>query len=149
LRFRTLADFSWIDEVKLWTLPLLVACLVGLASSAYLALRQPAPMDPIQQAFEYSRRHPGEVYLPQFPLVHLMSEDKLYHFSWGLTDRRNAGRPIREAHFQAHIPAEAQFVAITNFVPHYETDMSQRIGSRIPFDDHRELPGFAFYQLRR
>ncbi|MEZ4750056.1 MAG: hypothetical protein R3B54_05350 [Bdellovibrionota bacterium] len=41
----------------------------------------------IESASQYIRRHPGEYYFPNSPLIHLLSESKLYHFEPGLKER--------------------------------------------------------------
>jgi hypothetical protein len=149
LRNRSLADILSANEIKLWTLPLLIVCLIGLGSALSVSLR-PSPASPIRQAFEYSRQHPGKVYFPQFPLAQLMAEGKLYHFSWGLTDRRNAGVPVSDEHFQANLPPHAEVIAITGLVPQFEADMTARQGSRIEhFEDAAQLPQFEFFAVRR
>lgn len=134
---------------RLATLILLFACLIGLSWAVYSSARN-RPESPIQRAFEYSRQHPGKVYFPQFPLAQLMAEGKLYHFSWGLTDRRNAGWPVSDAHFHANIPVSAEAVAITGFVPSFEMDMTARQGSRLAnFQDAAQLPRFEFFAVPR
>jgi hypothetical protein len=143
------ADLLSANEIKLWSLPLLIACIVGMGSAVYKSLT-PRLTSPIRQAFDYSRRHPGKVYFPQFPLAQLMAEGELYHFSWGLTDRRNAGVPVSNAHFLANIPPTAKVIAVTGFVPQFETDMTSRQGPQIThFEDASQLPQFEFFQIRR
>jgi hypothetical protein len=79
-----------------------------------------------------------------------MAEGRLSHFSWGLTDRRNAGMPVSAAHFQANIPASAKVIAVTGFVPQFEADMPSRQGPRIAhFEDASQLPQFDFFEFKR
>ena len=149
LHNRGFDDLLSANEIKLWTLPLLTLCIVGLWSAIFLSLKSASP-SPIRQAFEYSRRHPGKVYFPQFPLAGLMADGNLYHFSWGLTDRRNAGKPVPDEHFQANLPPHAEVIAVTGSVPQFEADMSARQGPRIEnFPDAAQLPQFEFFEVRR
>ena len=79
-----------------------------------------------------------------------MAEGKLYHFSWGLTDRRNAGKPVSAEHFNTNIPPEAEVIAVTGLVPQFEADMSSRQGVRIEnFADAAQLPQFEFFAIHR
>lgn len=133
---------------KLLPFPIIAACLIGLSSAAYFAVKSETPTNPEMTAFEYSRKYPGRVYFPQFPLVHLMVEGRLYNFSWGLTDRRMAGYPVSERIFEANVPREAKLAAVTVFVPQYEEDMSRRLGPPIEnFSDKSQLPQFDFFEL--
>jgi hypothetical protein len=78
-----------------------------------------------------------------------MAEGKLSHFSWGLTDRRNAGMPVSAAHFQANIPATAKAIAVTGFVPQLEADMPSRQGPRIAhFEENPSFRNLIFLNLR-
>ncbi len=148
-RTGSLTDLLSTNAIKLWTVPLLIACIAVLGSAVYKSIKA-QPAGPIQHAYEYSKVHPGKVYFPQFPLVQLMSEGKLYHFSWGLTDRRNAGVPVSDAHFQANIPDNATVIAVTGFVPQFEADMTSRQGPRIEnFEDAGQLPQFEFFEVKR
>jgi len=134
-------------DARLWSLPVLVCCIVGMTSAVYFSVKS-RPASPIQQAFVYARQNPGQVYFPQFPLVHLMAERKLYHFSWGLTDRRNAGAPVSDAHFRANIPHNAKVIAITALNAPFEADMTSREGPRVAdFAGAAELPQFEFVAM--
>ena len=134
-------------EARLWSIPVLACCLVGLMPAAYFSVKS-RPASPIQQAFVYARQHPGQVYFPQFPLVHLMAEGKLYHFSWGLTDRRNAGVPVSDEHFRANISPNAEVLAITSLNAPFESDMTSREGPRVAdFAGAAQLPQFEFFAM--
>jgi len=65
------------------------------------------------QAVEYLRRHPGELYFPWQPLVHLMGEGRLRHFEDGIYAVRLAGFPVSEERFRAHVPERLRAVALT------------------------------------
>lgn len=57
------------------------------------------------------RQNPGRVYFPDNPLAHLMAEQKLYHLSYGLIDRKLGGFPVGEKQFRAHNPPGMNVVA--------------------------------------
>ena len=62
-------------------------------------------------AYQYARRHPGEVYFPRYPLSTLMAEGALYHLSYGLFERQVSGFAIDNAHFWAHVPPKLRAIA--------------------------------------
>lgn len=134
-------------ETKLWSLPVLLACVVSMLPAVYLSAKS-RPPSPMQQAYLYATQHPGQVYFPQFPLVHLMAEGKLYHFSWGLTDRRNAGFPVSDEHFRKYVPATAEVMAVSEFEPQFEADMTSRQGPRdADFAGASQLRRFEFFAM--
>jgi len=55
-------------------------------------------------------QHPGQVYFPNNPLAHLMTEHKLYHLSYAVIDRKLGGYPVGEQHFRAHVPPNMRAV---------------------------------------
>lgn len=62
-------------------------------------------------AYEYAKKHPGEVYFPTSPLPSLLTEGKLYHHAYSLYDREQSGFPVTRKHFQAHIPTNIRLIA--------------------------------------
>lgn len=62
--------------------------------------------NPQQQAFNYAKSHPGEVYCPWNPLTTLLAEKKLYHFEWGIVDRAVGDRPASDQQYLSHFPAK-------------------------------------------
>ncbi|MGG6293742.1 hypothetical protein ACQ4M4_04900 [Leptolyngbya sp. AN02str] len=89
-------------------------------------------VNPVEQAYQYNKEHPGKVYFPDFPLVAIMAEGKLYHSALGLFDRRfyesvNYNLPsdvikigllerfeVENQRFRQHIPSELEFIAFPN-----------------------------------
>lgn len=67
-----------------------------------------------QQAFEFERRHPGEVYFPSNPLATLMASGRGYHMDDGLYCRSVAGYVVSEEQLMRHLPEGASRVA---FIP--------------------------------
>lgn len=67
-----------------------------------------------QLEFEYLDRHPSTIYFPWNPLAELISDGKLYHFSYGLYDRELAGFPISQKHFESYIPKNLKGVGVSS-----------------------------------
>jgi hypothetical protein len=67
--------------------------------------------NPEDQVFRVVRERPGEFYLPFMPLVSVMGEDGVYHFSYALYDRQLAGMPVTGERFRAHLPPHLTYVA--------------------------------------
>ncbi len=65
---------------------------------------------PVIGAYNFAKERPEQVYLPYDPLTTLLTDGKLYHFDYGLFDRRLAGREISREHFEAHIPARIRYI---------------------------------------
>ncbi len=81
-----------------------------LANYAYQELKAGPQVNRITQVYQYSIKHPGEVYFPWYPLPCLMGEGQLYHFSYGVFDRELAGRPLREEHFLKYVPPHSKYI---------------------------------------
>ncbi|MGD1919990.1 MAG: hypothetical protein ACFCAD_14510 [Pleurocapsa sp.] len=64
-----------------------------------------------QVAYEYAKKHPGEVYFPWHILSTLMAEQKMYHFEDAVANRELAGFKVSKQHFLQHIPQDMKFVA--------------------------------------
>jgi hypothetical protein len=103
---------------------------------------------PMEAVFNFSRSHPGQIYFPQFPLTVLMTEGRLYDFSWGLSDRRAAGYPVSEAHFLEHTPASAHRMALLPWVRPWENDIYSRCTDGKPVSSEPGLPGFEICTFR-
>ena len=103
--------------------------------------------NPQESAFRYVQNHPGKGYFPWTPLAHLLGEGRLYHFDYGMSDRRLGNHPITREHFWHHVPRELEFVAYFRAQDHetleyYLTDFV--LSSPIP-----ELPGWEIYRRRQ
>ncbi len=110
------------------------------ADSAWrrLAKRPPALSD---QAFHFIRQHPGESYFPWDPLAHLLAEQKLYHFSYGVFDRALAGFPLTVEHVHSGLPPYLKFVvqASDSQPLEYLPEFNQPDAGYI-----KEMPGWIF-----
>ncbi|MFB0561851.1 MAG: hypothetical protein ACETWM_11675 [Candidatus Lokiarchaeia archaeon] len=97
-------------------------------------------------AYEYAKKHPGEVYFPTNPLSSLLAEGKLYHHAYGLFDRELSGFRVSDEHFQAHIPTNIRLVA---FQSHIRLWLSKYVMNYLPEFSKRvtidELPGWVVY----
>ncbi len=96
-------------------------------------------------AVSYARQHPGRVYFPWNPLLTLMSEQRAYHFAYGVYDRSLAGKPVSTEHFWAGLPVEVEEVLYATgdermLLSGYLTNFTREV--RLP-----ELPGWVI--LRR
>ena len=134
-------------------MPIILMLILGvfvcirLPECCYYLLKG-SPSGPMEGVYDFSRRNPGNVYFPQFPLTVLMAEGYLYNFSWGLTDRRAAGYPVSESQFLEYAPRSAKTMALVPWVPDWDRDVSSRcIAGRIP-TKIPALPGFALCSFR-
>ena len=98
------------------------------------------------KAYKYLLKHKGEVYFPGNPLLHIMAENRAYHFSCGLYDRELNGYPIDKARFLRYIPKDLAEIAVNQqeqgelgrYVLKYLPEFSRKIIK----DD---LPGWDIY----
>lgn len=102
--------------------------------------------NPQEVAFNYVRTHPGTAYFPWTPLAHLMGENRLYHFDYGMSDRRLGGQAITREHFWRHVPTDLEFVAYFNAQDH-ET-LKYFLTDYVRSDPVPELPGWDIYRPR-
>jgi hypothetical protein len=101
----------------------------------------------IQEVYNFSRKHPGKIYFPQFPLTILMAEGRLYDFSWGLSDRRAAGHPVSDAQFRKDTPPSTNRMALMPWVAYWEKDIYSRCTAAAETQEP-SLPGFTICQFR-
>lgn len=106
------------------------------------------PSNEQKVAYEYAKKHPGEVYFPTNPLSSLLAEGKLYHHAYGLFNRELSGFPVSDEHFRAHIPTNIQLVAFRFYRKHessrckYVLKYLPEFSKRVTID---ELPGWTVY----
>ncbi|MCP4663902.1 MAG: hypothetical protein GY856_51620, partial [bacterium] len=133
------------------TLPGLVLLTVVLwqESGCLSSWRRPVRLAelPSEVAYEYARRHPGEVYFPRLTLASYLAEGRVDHQSAGLIDRKVAGVPLSPGHLRAHLPPRLRAVAMVE---------NGFIGERghlglpeysLPVEEP-ELPGFVVFERR-
>lgn len=94
---------------------------------------------PEYAAFEFTKKHPAQVYFPWDPMVTLMAEGRLYHFEWGYLDRYLAGRSPSAATVTAHLPAQVQMIVYT--APPQSTAMLDVLGNFHRQIEVPEMPG--------
>ncbi|MFZ5802896.1 MAG: hypothetical protein ACOY3K_07320 [Candidatus Omnitrophota bacterium] len=63
-------------------------------------------------AYRYALAHPGKTYFARMTLINLLADGKVYHTIDGLMDRYWAGFPIVGEHLRAHIPPQADLMAL-------------------------------------
>ena len=104
-----------------------------------------------QSAYDWLRKNPTRAYFPNNPLAHLMAERRLYHFSYGMLDRRLAGYPLSTEHFLAHVPPAMQAVVFCTrcLIPEIQTrdETMQYLPDFV--DDGVNPDGFWVYVPRR
>ena len=93
-----------INLGRVITTAILLFLVIGSAPAEIYQLIEKPTRYPMQEAFEFSKQHPGEVYFPQLPLSSLLGERKLWHFAWGLSDRAKAGHPVSSEYFYQLYP---------------------------------------------
>jgi len=136
-----------MKQVKAAIVLALLFCLLG-GLPAVIYAKKARFVNPSQRVFEYCRANPERLYFPQFPLAQLMAQGKLYHLSWGLTDRSMAAVPVSDTHFFAEIPANASVMAIMPWVPMWDQEVEKRFGQPVKMSDEA-LEGFEFYSINR
>lgn len=97
---------------------------------------------PAEIAYNYAKKHSGEVYFPWHPLSHLLAENRMYHFEYGLIDRDLAGFPVSERHFRARIPTHLRFIAFHGRNDGYVLTLLPEFKKQIEI---KELPGWTVY----
>jgi len=116
-----LADTALAEETKepgvarvakaVWAV-LLIGLLLGTPSrlSGLYRLTKLYRFNQQEAACAILRKNAGQVYFPNNPLAHLMTEKKLYQFSFGVINRRLGGYPVSEGHFRAYLPPNLKAV---------------------------------------
>jgi hypothetical protein len=89
------------------------AALLACSAAAVIALRLMAdypsmsmvpPRCLSQQAWIFSRQHPGQTYFAQDPLATVMAEGRMYHFDYAVLDREHAGIVTSAKHIREGLP---------------------------------------------
>lgn len=95
----------------------------------------------LERAYLYSRKNPGRVYFPWHPLAALLGEGRLYHFDYGIFDRKLAGDPPSREHLWANLPEEMRFIATPEFV-------QKKFGAKGPLFSSKQLREFRRSRAR-
>jgi hypothetical protein len=91
----------------------LLGCTLILlsAASGVLLLAQKVRSDrlpwrgPVETAFRYLQKHPGQAYFPWLPLSHYYAEGRLTHFETGVRDWRISGMAPSRERIEESVPA--------------------------------------------
>jgi hypothetical protein len=67
--------------------------------------------NPQQQAYDFARAHPGEVYFPWNPLASLQAEGQLFHSELGIWNRSLVGMAMDEEHLRRYLPPAPRLLA--------------------------------------
>lgn len=132
---------------------LTLLCLLLPAASAslqaldlverYAHLDQPRS-DESEAVMAFLNNHPGEAYFPWNPLEHLLVDGSLYHFHYGVYDRKIAGFIVRKEHFREHIPPDCRLVClpVRDLPPNWFLDNLKDFSRP---EDVPELPDFVCF----
>lgn len=131
--------FSWALAVGA-----VVFIALNLPSLEHLPMVARPELNPQEQAYEFTQKHPGKAYFPWNTLSTLMAEGKLYHQEPGIDHREAAGPKITEKLFLEHVPADMKYLA------YHRNSSTRSLGNRFPEFVHRErlreLPGWIVYE---
>ena len=100
---------------------------------------------PNEEAYNFSRQWPGQVFFPWHPLSVYLAEGKIYNFEWGVCDRVEAGISIDRDNFSAHLPSAIKYVAFRQKTPQCTLALLPEFNKLI--QDPR-LPGWSVYARR-
>ena len=93
--------------------------------------------------YQYTKKHPDVAYFPWNNLSTLLASGRLYHFEWGICDRKEAQIPISPEQLQRHVPSK---MVVIGFAPLHQNEytLEQFPLFRQPVQIS-DLPGFACY----
>lgn len=139
----------------LQALLLMVNCMLSASNNAETVWKSiDHPYRNQQQVvFRYAKAYPQTIYCPWNPLTTLLADGKLYHFEWGILDRRYAdhrppaeqlARPLPSpAHFAAHLPARMSAIV---YCSEPQSAVAQQFLPQFRYRVQRdELPGCVVY----
>ncbi len=97
---------------RLVTFSVLIGCAVPAYTESRFQINLVAYAGPTaaDKAFYFLKAHPGEAYFPWNPLGHLMAEGKLYHFCYGVYDRKLADYPMSPEHLHSALPPKVKLI---------------------------------------
>lgn len=110
-------------------------------------LIEPKQQNAAETAYEYMKKHPGQIYFPRLGVLEIMANHKIYHASVALKDRRWAEMPLSQAHFDAYVPPDMKGVAFQEYKDiHMKTLGPYLSGGALQEGRDPELPGFLVYK---
>jgi hypothetical protein len=99
--------------------------------------------NPQETIYRYDKNHEDVIYFPWNNLSTLLATGHLYHFEWGIYDRREANMTLSPEQLRRHLP---QHLMAVGFSPlhqsEYALELFPKARARIAVD---ELPGFLVY----
>ena len=154
----SLIVLQWVSDISFPQNNLIndaVKLLVIILTIAFTVTEIPPPFPTIYRqiqnlsknsmeiAYQYAKKHPGEAFFPMYPLSSMMAENKMYHFSHGLFDRKISGFLVEEKHFRSYIPENMRFlVGNDKYAREFLPEFSQKV-------EIEELPGFPVYMQEK
>ncbi|WP_428940916.1 hypothetical protein [Fontivita pretiosa] len=94
----------------------------------------------LQIAYQYARQHPGEVYIPQYPLATLFSEGRAYHYEPAIQDLHLAGLTLSPRQLDEGLPPRLRQILVRDEIPaHLPVQLRQRF-TRV--DRPADMPGW-------
>lgn len=103
--------------------------------------------NPHEVAYQYAKKHPGEVYFPWSTLPSVMVDKKLYHSYYGVMDQVLVGNELTPEHFRKHLPENLKQVA---FMSNYDTSsLLKYLPEFTEKVEVPELPGWTVLQKKQ
>ena len=132
---------------------LISVILIGVPLNLHAVRKDKSTLSDVMVAYNYLRKHPGEVYFPMQPLAHLEAEGKSYHYVYGVYDRWLAGFPVSQSHFESHMPPHCKLICLPATDPE-PLDSTELVIDRNMTDYEQseplpELPQFQCYRKRK
>jgi hypothetical protein len=94
-------------------------------------------------AYEFMRKHPGEVWFSRYPLAGYLAEGKLYHCDMGFLDRVLARLPTPDSLLDKYMPNGGRVMACADDCSYQRLPLTHYYRTSIP-----ELPGWTVWERR-
>jgi hypothetical protein len=99
--------------------------------------------NPQETILRYDKQHEDVIYFPWNNLSTLLATGHLYHFEWGIYDRREAKMTISPEQIRRHLPQRLMAVGFSPLhQSEYALGLFPKARTRVAVDD---LPGFVIY----
>ncbi|MDD5069586.1 MAG: hypothetical protein PHV17_02560 [Candidatus Omnitrophica bacterium] len=119
--------FSGLSLLVLW-----LTLIVVFLFQQRVFKANPSSKSGLVAAYSFSKKYPGQVYLPDFPLVTLLTDSKLYYFTFAIKERQKAKYPFGRKNLNKYIPQDLKFIVfdkksfangwVNNFFPEFVVD---------------------------
>lgn len=132
-----------------WSRRALLACAGALGGAHALAPQTRADLaapSPHVQSYAAIRSAPGRYFFPWYPLSHLMGENRVTHFGWGVIDRVAAGEPMTEVWFRSGVPPDARYLCFRTPPDKFDLPYHYLAAEYPRRVDLPELPGWTCFE---